>query len=253
MQQSFLPISKLSEEPYSTVLAYPKPTKPKIKSRIKELKKLGIKSVSFQGELKLGKLNVLGKGYVGVVVLAKNKKKKVAIKIRRIDSARKEMSNEAKFLKIANNAGVGPVLIDNSKNFLVMEYLDGKRISNWVKDLKEKKNSKLLKSKIRKVLEDCYNLDRVGLDHGELSNITKHVIIGNKKTTIIDLESASIERKASNVTSATQGIFIGSGISKVVKKIYKLPPKSKIIKALRTYKHSQSRETFDNVLETLKL
>ena len=74
---SFLPISKLSEEPYSTVLAYPKPTKPKIKSRIKELKKLGIKSVSFQGELKLGTLNVLGKGYVGVVVLAKNKKKKV--------------------------------------------------------------------------------------------------------------------------------------------------------------------------------
>jgi len=253
MQQSFLSISKLSEEPYSTVLAYPKPTKPKLKSRIKELKKLGIKSISFQGELKLGTLDVLGKGYVGIVVLGKNKEKKVAIKIRRIDSSRKEMVNEAKFLKIANNAGVGPVLIDNSKNFIVMEYLDGKRIGKWVNELKEKKSSQLLKSKIRKVLEDCYNLDQAGLDHGELSNITKHVIVGNKKTTIIDLESASIERKVSNVTSATQGIFIGSGISKVVKKIYKLPPKSKIIKALRTYKHNQSRESFDIVLETLKL
>ena len=108
MRQSFLPISKLSEEPYSTVLAYPKPTKPKLKSRIKELKKLGIKSISFQGELKLGTLNVLGKGYVGIVVLAKNKKKKVAIKIRRIDSSRKEMTNEAKFLKIANNSRCWP-------------------------------------------------------------------------------------------------------------------------------------------------
>ena len=253
MQQSFLPISKLSEEPYSTVLAFPKPTKSKIRTRIKELKKLGIKSVSFQGELKLGTLNVLGKGYVGIVVLAKNKKKKVAIKIRRIDSSRKEMSNEAKFLKLANKAGVGPVLIDDSKNFIVMEYLDGKRIGNWVKELKDKKSSKLLKSKIKKVLEDCYNLDRAGLDHGELSNITKHVIIGNKKTTIIDLESASIERKVSNVTSATQGIFIGSGISKIVKKIYKLPPKSKIIKSLRTYKHNPNRDTFDSVLETLSL
>jgi len=68
MRQSFLSISKLSEEPYSTVLAYPKPTKPKLKSRIKELKKLGIKSISFQGELKLGTLDVLGKGYVGIVV-----------------------------------------------------------------------------------------------------------------------------------------------------------------------------------------
>ena len=253
MQQSFLPISKLSEEPYSAVLVYPKPTKLKLKSRIKELKKLGIKSVSFQGELKLGTLNVLGKGYVGIVVLAKNKKKKVAIKIRRVDSSRKEMTNEAKFLKLANNAGVGPILIDNSKNFIVMEYLDGLRIGKWVEELKDKKNSKLLKSKIKKVLEDCYNLDQAGLDHGELSNIAKHVIVGNKKTTIIDLESASIDRKVSNVTSATQGIFIGSGISKIVKKIYKLPPKSKIIKSLRTYKHNPSRETFDIVLQTLKL
>ena len=225
MQQSFLPISKLAEEPYSTVLVYPKPTKPKLKSRIKELKKLGINSVSFQGELKLGTLNVIGKGYVGIVVLA----------------------------KIANTVGVGPMLINNSKNFIVMEYLEGKRIGKWIDEQKEKKNSKLLKSKIRKVLEDCYNLDRKGLDHGELSNISKHVIVGSKKTTVIDLESASIERKVSNVTSATQGIFIGSGISKIVKKIYKLPPKSKIIKSLRTYKHNPSRETFEIVLQTLKL
>ena len=76
------------------------------------------------------------------------------------------------------------MLIDNSKNFIVMEFLDGKRIGKWVKELKDKKSSKLLKSKIRKVLEDCYNLDQAGLDHGELSNITKHVIVGNKKTTI---------------------------------------------------------------------
>ena len=250
MQQSFIPISKLLPEPYSIVLGYPKSTKTQQKSRIKELKKLGIKSVSFQGELRLGTINVLGKGYVGIVVLAKNKEKKVAIKIRRIDSSRKEMTNEAKLLKIANKAGVGPALIDNSKNIIVMEYLDGIKIGKWVK---EKKSLKLLKSKIRKVLKDCYNLDRAGLDHGELSNIAKHVIIGNKKTTLIDLESASTQRKVSNVTSATQGIFIGSGISKSIKKIYKIPPKSKIIKALRNYKHNPNSETFDLVLKTLKL
>ena len=134
-----------------------------------------------------------------------------------------------------------------------MEYLDGKKIGKWVKELKGKGSSSLLKATTKKVLEDCYNLDVAGLDHGELSSIAKHVIIGKRKTTIIDLESASQKRRVSNVTSATQGIFIGSGISNFAKKIYKIPPKSKIIKALRIYKHEPTRKNFDLVLQTLKL
>jgi len=252
MQPSFIPLRKLSEEPYSTIIGYPKSTRTQQKSRIKELKKLGIKSISFQGELKLGTLSVLGKGYVGIVVLAKNKNKKVAVKIRRVDSSRKEMKNEARLLKIANAAGVGPIMIDSSKNFIVMEYLVGKKIGKWVNELKKNAYVSKLKSTFRKVLEDCFNLDQIGLDHGELSTLSKHVIVG-KKTTIIDLESASSQRRVSNVTSATQGIFIGSGISKIVKKIYKIPPKSKIIKVLRIYKKNSTRENFDLILRTLRL
>ena len=253
MPQSFIPINKLTPEPYSIILGYPKSTKTQQRSRIKELKKLGIKSVSFQGELELGPINILGKGYVGIVVLAKTKNKKVAIKIRRVDSPRKEMKSEARLLKIANNVGVGPKIFDSSKNLIVMEYLDGQKIGKWIKQLNGKGSSKKLKSTIRKVLEDCYHLDKAGLDHGELSSIAKHVIVGKKKTTVIDLESASTERRVSNVTSATQGIFIGSGIAKTVNKIYKLPPKSKIINALRTYKHESTKKNFDLVLKTLRL
>ena len=60
-----------------------------------------------------------------------------------------------------------------------------------------------LKKTVKKVLEDCYRLDQLGLDHGELSNISKHVIVG-KKTTLIDFESSSTNRRVSNVTSACQ-------------------------------------------------
>ena len=45
----------------------------------------------------------------------------------------------------------------------------------------------------------------------------KHVIVGKNKNTIIDFESSSMERRVSNVTSATQAFYIGSGISKIVK------------------------------------
>jgi len=253
MKQSFLPISKLSNKPYSNILGFPKATKKQLQSRIAELKKIGIKSLAFEGDTLIGTLNVLGKGYVGIVLLAKIHNKKVAVKIRRTDSQRDGMKNEAKLLEIANKAKVGPKIIQSSKNFLVMEYLDGKKIFDWIKELNGKGKTSKLKSTVKKVLEDCYELDQLGLDHGELSSITKHVIVGKSKTTLIDFESSSMNRHVSNVTSASQAIFIGSGISKMVKKIYKIPPKAKMIKALRAYKNEQTRENFDNVLSVLKL
>jgi len=249
----FLPLDKLSQEPYSTIIGYPKATKKQIKTRIIELKKLGIRDVSFQGQTKIGSLNILGKGYVGVVVLSRIKNKLVAVKIRRTDASRINMVKEAKFLKIANKAGVGPLLIAMSRNFIIMEYLDGKKISEWVNELKSKQDIKLLKSIMQKILEDCYSLDVIGLDHGELSTISKHVVIGKSKTTIIDYESASTQRRVSNVTSATQAICIGSGISKIVRKIYRMPSKNKIIKILRSYKQEQNRQNFEKILEILKL
>lgn len=253
MQQSFLSISRFSDNPYNTIIGFPRATKRQVQSRISQMKKLGIDSVSFYGDLKLGSVSVLGKGYVGIVVLAKRRKKIVAVKIRRTDSQRKEMRDEAKLLQIANSINVGPCLIISNKNFIVMEYLDGKKIGTWIKELKGKKSSSRLKLTIKKILEDCYNLDQIGLDHGELSNISKHVIIGKSKTTIIDFESSSINRKVSNVTSATQGIFISSEISKIVKKIYKIPSKNKIINALRNYKKDSSRENFNLLLKILRV
>ena len=133
-----------------------------------------------------------------------------------------------------------------------MEYLEGKKIGDLVVSLKKKGSSSQLKPVIKKILEDCYSLDRIGLDHGELSNITKHVIVG-RKITVIDFESSSTDRKVSNVTSATQALCIGSGISKIVGCIYKIPKKEKMISVLRKYKQEQTRDSFERLLDILKL
>ena len=105
---------------------------------------------------------------------------------------------------------------------------------------------------IKKTLTDCYKLDKIGLDHGELSNITKHVIVG-KKITILDFESSSVGRRVSNVTSATQAFYIGSGISKIVNPLCKPSRKSKIISVLRKYKTDQTKENFLDLLKVLNL
>ncbi len=253
MAQSFISIKKFSEEPYSLILGYPKATNRQIKSRINELEKLKIKSILLTGPTTLGKLAILGKGYVGVVVLAKKGNKQVALKIRRTDSQRKDMKNESILLKLVNSVDVGPKMFAVSKNFLVMEYIEGEKISDWVNLLKGVGSTKKLKSTIKKILQDCYKLDRLGFDHGELSNVSKHVIVGKTKSTLIDFESSSTKRRPSNVTSITQAFFIGSGIARKTQKIYKNPPKEKIIGALQQYKQKKTQENFEQLLKILKL
>ena len=253
MTHSFISIKKFTEDPYTKILGYPNATNRQIKSRISELGKLKIKGVCLTGPTTIGNLEILGKGYVGVVVLVKRGNKEVALKIRRTDSQRENMKNESVLLKLVNSVNVGPKIIDVSKNFLVMEYIEGEKFSNWIEMLKGPGSVKQLKSTIKNVLEDCYRLDQIGFDHGELSNISKHVIVGKNKVTLIDFESSSTKRRPSNVTSITQAFFIGSGIAKHAQKIYKNSSKEKIIDALKSYKQEKTRDNFEKLLKILKL
>ena len=251
MTQRFQQISIFEEEPYSKILCFPKVKESEVKKRLNELKKIGVTHVSFTGPLQIEKCHILGKGYVGMVVLAKKNNEIVALKIRRIDSPRKNMSNEAKLLQIVNKLDIGPKFIKNSKNFLVMEYIDGEKIIDWAKKTETK--SQEVRSVLNNVLRECYLLDDAGLDHGELSTIDKHVIVGKNKNTIIDFESSSTNRKPSNVTGATQGILIGTGLAKIIQKKIKLPPKETIINLIRQYKKNPNLENFEKITIGLKL
>ena len=251
MTQRFQQISIFEEEPYSKILCFPKVKESEVKKRLNELKKIGVTHVSFTGPLQIEKCHILGKGYVGMVVLAKKNNEIVALKIRRIDSPRKNMSNEAKLLQIVNKLDIGPKFIKNSKNFLVMEYIEGEKIIDWAKKTETK--SQEVRSVLNNVLRECYLLDDAGLDHGELSTIDKHVIVGKNKNTIIDFESSSTNRKPSNVTGATQGILIGTGLAKIIQKKVKLPPKETIINLIRQYKKNPNLENFEKITIGLKL
>ena len=138
MIKRFQPISVFSKEPYRKILAFPKVKESEIQKRMIELKKLGVTHISFTGPLQIEKCNILGKGYVGMVILAKISDNVIALKIRRTDSPRKNMSDEAKLLKIANEINIGPKFIKNSKNFLIMEFIDGEKIIDWAKKIENK-------------------------------------------------------------------------------------------------------------------
>lgn len=241
----------LVNEPYSAILGYPRCSSDELESRVRELQENNVSAILFEGNSRIGKLNLLGKGCVSVVTKAICDDKVVALKIRRTDADRATMDREAGFLKLANSAGVGPKFIKNGRNFLLMDLVDGINIFKFMEV--ENKKAKVI-DVVSNVLEQCYQLDKIGLDHGELSDMREHVIVaGDKKITIIDFESASIGRKMSNVTAAAQYMFIGSIAAKKIRKLLKVHSVETVITSLREYKNDISKENFESLKQVLNL
>ena len=151
---------------------------------------------------------VLGKGFVGIVVIAHLNGQRVAVKIRRIDADRADLLHEAAMITKANSVGVAPKLIAASKNFLLMQLIDGELLPNWLKTNKDKA---AVKQVLAEVLEQCFRLDEVGLDHGELSKAPKHLLVDKLgKAFIVDFETSSLTRRVANVTAVCQYLFAGN-------------------------------------------
>jgi len=247
-----IPIEKLVNEPYINVICYPRPNKIELQKRLKELRKLGISAVEFSGEKQVLNLHVLGKGCVGLVVKAyKTDGEIVALKVRRTDADRAMMQHEAEMLKMANSVDVGPRLLSVSRNFLVMQFIEGSLLPIWLEKCKGKMR---VKKVLRDILEQCWRLDMAGLDHGELSHAPKHVIVDcQDKSFIVDFETASLNRKPSNVTSIAQFLFISGTIAEKVSKKLGVRDKKTVIEALRQYKADKNRQNFEEVLKVCGL
>jgi putative serine/threonine protein kinase len=230
-----------------SLITYPHYSESEYKDRIIEMESLGITSIILGGKTIVNSAPIAGKGGVGIVVKSKAGSKVCALKIRRTDADRKTMDNEARFHKMANSAGVGPILQGHTKNLIAMDFVTGQSIIDWA-------GNKATRSKMctvaTAILEQCFSLDVAGLDHGELSRLTRHVIVSDRPS-IIDFESASTTRKTCNVTAATQSIFIYGIVANKLRMILGNIDREKVIHALRTYKKIHTRANFDAVLDSL--
>ena len=235
-------------EPYAAVLCYPKASESELQCRLGELHEHGIKAVEFAGEATAFNVPVLGKGFVGVVVKAHLADQKIALKIRRVDADRLGLQHEAQMLVKANSVQVGPKLMGASKNFLLMQLVDGDLLPEWLGAHEETEN---VRSVLKYVLEQCWRLDTAGLDHGELSKAPRHLIVDKQqKPWIVDFETASVDRKPANVTSVCQFLFISGGeVSRMIAEILGERNCEEIISVLRLYKNNRIREEFNCVLK----
>ncbi len=243
-----LPLEALIEEPYASIMCYPRANPAEMQQRIEELRQHGVSAVEFEGKTSASNIPVLGKGYVGVVVVAYAKGEKVALKMRRIDADRMNFLHEAEMLQKANSIGVGPKFIAVSKNFLLSKLIDGDLLEDWLETHKDKE---LIRKVLVDILEQCWSLDEADLDHGELSKAPKHLLVDKEdKPFIVDFETASVVRKVINVTSVCQFLFMGnSRAAKMLDEVFKKKNRLELIAALKNFKKNTNRKNFEGLLE----
>ena len=243
-----IPVEKLIEEPYASIVCYPRTNPTEIYHRLEEMQQHGVTSIEFVGKTNASNIPVLGKGYVGVVVVANVKGQKVALKMRRIDADRLDFTHEAEMLQKANAIGVGPKFIAVSNNFLLSQLIDGDLLEDWLQTPREKG---LIRKVLVDILEQCWILDEAGLDHGELSKAPKHLLVDKMdKPFIVDFETASITRKVINVTSVCQFLFMGnSRAAKMLDEVFGKKNKLSLISGLKKFKKNTNRKNFEDLLD----
>jgi len=195
-------------------------------------------------------MEFLAKGKRGKVYTYKSKidGKEVCVKELNPDSEVKDViHNEAKFLKTANKAGIGPKLLAEENDKVFMEFVQGERILDFFE--------RAPKSGIVKVIKDSLNqarkLDELGINKYELTNPYKHIIVSYEKPVMIDFERCKETKKPKNVTQFVQ--FITSGRVKRILKEKNLDLDSKELRELaQKYKKKYDKDLFKEIKEEIQ-
>jgi putative serine/threonine protein kinase len=168
--------------------------------------------------------------------------------MRRTDSGRDDLLHEAEMLRKANDVNVGPRFAAVTKNFLLSQLIDGCLLEKWLND---NRNEDAFRRMFRDIMRMCRRLDDAGLDHGELSMAPRHILIDRRGNPfIVDFETASIQRKVSNVTSVCQYLFLGTTpVPGMAREVLGAADRDDIVSALRRYKRERSDDEFEALMK----
>ena len=246
-------LEELTRTPYIQVLTYPKVSLRAARSRIRQLRALGVEELVFEGTAKVGRLGILGLGTVGIVVRARTGSEVLALKIRRTDANRPDMDEEARVTERVNRIGVGVRVRAHSKDMMLMKLLEYQELQDWLRGLRGPGTRMAARAMIHDVLNQCRKLDIIGVDHGQLSNLRKHVVVAEGRPWIIDFESAGTARRPKNVTAAAQYLFVGGRASPLVRRLLGIGDTGPLLKLLSDYKRDTSDFAYSKLLEHLRL
>jgi len=192
-------------------------------------------------QIKIKTDNIL-KGQRGIVEINGD------VAIKRARNSNYDAQGEATFLKLLNKHNIGPKYIDSTKDSLSMEYIDGQRILDYLVDKDTTKKDII--NIIEKILEQVYDMDKLGISKLELTHPYKHIIIRNKKPIQIDFERCTYTNKPKNVTQFIQFLCSGKTAHMVKNKEVKINVKVLRELALK-YKKDYNKKYLKEILACL--
>ncbi|MEM1923324.1 MAG: RIO1 family regulatory kinase/ATPase [Nitrososphaerota archaeon] len=225
-------------------LSYPKPDQSYAESTLSCIEELGVEGVELAKE---GRLRILGKGFRNIVVCGLMRRERVAIKVRRQDYGHKDAWREAYMLERANSLGIGPRLLGQKGQVIVMSLVEGTDLTSWLLTYNPSREAAI--KVLIEMATQCHRLDEAMIDHGELSDASKHVILSQNHPTIIDFGSASFSTRPKNLTSIINYIY--SAQLEMVRQRLGLAKVG--FELLRRYKEAFSSEDFLEILTEMGL
>lgn len=245
-----LSLEQFWHSPARQLLAYPSGDEDTLRRRWEELQTFGIESIYGQGSETLAGLEILGVGYCGVVLRVRHQGQARALKVLREPVPKASLQTEADMLLLANAVGVGPLYTAHSDNFLLMDYIGGPMVVDW---LQASQSIGAIRSIVLQLIQQAHQLDQAGLDHGALRCITSHALVRAQTPILIDFSGASVERRVANVTTLVQGLFISTRISRLLLPLFPQVNKPDLVEYLRRYKQIPSLESICDLLAYLGL
>jgi len=173
------------------------------------------------------------------------KKTSVAIKIIRSSSGVKHaLDSEVHWLKRVNEVGIGPQLLFSSREYVVMEFVNGPLIIPWL----ETATSFQIIRVLRALLKQCFVLDQLGITKEEMHHPLKHVFIQGGKLVLIDFERCSGSAKPKNVT---QCVEFYSRIAPFLERRRVQLNVPLLRQFAGEYKHDKTEKTFKKILAAI--
>lgn len=154
--------------------------------------------------------------------------KRFALKQEKKGTAKGRIKNEVAFLKVLNKHHIGPKLVRSGKDFFVYEFVDGEKILQYMQSAKNPWPV------LRKVLQQCFVLDQLGMNKLEMHHPIKHILITKKGPVMIDFERCYYTKKPKNVTQFMQFLLVLGVVRQ----------NPAMLAALRMYKTDPSEKTF---------
>jgi len=184
----------------------------------------------------------LAKGKRSVVYKGLFKGKKSVMKVINKTAPPNIIKNETKWLKKLEKYKIGPKLYKEGKDYMICEFVKGKRIMDWIKE----NNKKEIKKMFKVILKQCRILDKLKVNKKELQRPIKHILIG-KTAKMIDFERCKETEHPKNVTQFCQ-FLTSKNVKKILDKKKIRINKKKLIILLKKYKKEQNEKNFKEIL-----